>query len=268
MGCRQPGPDTWGRTCLPARAAGNSGESTGERGGGDSSGPGPAAQAARRRPLVREGPSRSAFSRLKRGSFRPFLSREIRAEEGKGEEPWPGRGRAPIGVVSTLSWALRGRSLLRPRGAGCFHSADRATAQLSRKPALTPPQRLGLARQKGKSQNMRKTNSIRRGALCLPTREMTEMRKPATGAAAVHGAGRDVTPSTPTSSAPGSSWKQRPPPARPGGCGRAGQERRRPPGRSPRDGAQCTWVSIAPCFAGNTAGQSEGKTLKGSTLRT
>lgn len=102
----------------------------------------------------------------------------------------------------------------------------------------------------------------------LPTREMTEMRKPATGAAAVHGAGRDVTPSTPTSSAPGSSWKQRPPPARPGGCGRAGQERRRPPGRSPRVGAQCTWVSIAPCFAGNTAGQSEGKTLKGSTPRT
>lgn len=105
MGCRQPGPDTWGRTWLPARVAGNSGESTGERGGGDSSGPGPAAQAARRRPLVREGPSRSAFSRLKRGSFRPFLSREIRAEEGKGEEPWPGRGRArglaPIGVVST-----------------------------------------------------------------------------------------------------------------------------------------------------------------------
>lgn len=135
-------------------------------------------------------------------------------------------------------------------------------------PPSPPPQRLGLARQKGKSQNMRKTNSVRRGALCLPTREMTEMRKPATGAAAVHGAGRDVTPSTPTSSAPGSSWKQRPPPARPGGCGRAGQERRRPPGRSPRDGAQCTWVSIAPCFAGNTAGQSEGKTLKGSTPRT
>lgn len=101
MGCRQPGPDTWGRTCLPARAAGNAGESTGERGGGDSSGPGPAVQAARRRPLVREGPSRSAFSRVKRGSFRPFLSREIRAEEGKGEEPWPGRVRAPIGVVST-----------------------------------------------------------------------------------------------------------------------------------------------------------------------
>lgn len=197
----------------------HTGKSASEKGRGDSVGPGLAVQAALRWRLIRKVPSGSEFSRFKTESCCSFLFLEIGVEDGRGEEPWPGQGRARtrICAASTLSWALCGHSLSRPRGATglLFRGSRYGTVVLQAGPHPHPAAR--PVRKRRHRACGRPAHSIRRGALGLPTWGTAGTCKPVTGAAAVRGAGGDAIPSTPASSALGNSWKQHPPLARPGG---------------------------------------------------